>query len=116
MSANLNEVRLIGHLTKDPELQTGNGASYCQFSIGINRRYTINGEQKEETTFVDCTAFNGQAKSLCEYMRKGSSVLVIGKLEQSRWETEAGEKRSRLKVIALNVQFLGAPKSAEVPA
>jgi len=104
----INHCTLLGHVTQDPRFKTlPSGKSVCEFGLALNRRWLdINGNAKQETTFVDVTAWNQQAEVITEYCRKGRPLVVEGRLEQERWETPAGEKRSRLKVVAQRVTFL----------
>jgi single-strand DNA-binding protein len=75
--------------------------------LAVNRTYKQNGEKKEEVCFVDITAWGRVAETCDEYLSKGSPVLVGGRLQLDSWQTEDGQKRSKLKVVANNVQFLG---------
>ena len=104
----VNAVLLLGHVTRDPRLRTtSSGKSVCDFGLALNRRWLdINGDSKQETTFIDVTAWNQQAEVITQYCQKGRPLVVEGRLEQERWETPAGEKRSRLKVVAQRVTFL----------
>ncbi|MCF7854718.1 MAG: single-stranded DNA-binding protein [Candidatus Pacebacteria bacterium] len=107
--SSLNKVFLMGNLTRDPELrQTPGGASVCTFGIAVNRRYkTSQGEDREETCFVDIETWGRQAETCHQHLRKGAPALVEGRLQQDRWEDkETGQARSRLLVRALQVQFL----------
>jgi single-strand DNA-binding protein len=73
----------------------------CDFGLALNRRWLdLNGNSQQETTFVEVTAWNQQAEVISAYCQKGRPVAVEGRLEQERWESPAGEKRSRLKVVA----------------
>jgi len=107
--ANLNKVLLIGRLTRDPELRyTGSGTAVVEFGLAVNRNYTdASGERKEQTCFVDLQAWARQAEVINEYMRKGRQIFVEGRLDLSQWETPEGQKRSKLRVIIDNFQFLG---------
>lgn len=104
----INHVVLLGHLTRDPELRyTPNGTAVCQFGLGLNRRYrTAAGELQEETSFVEVVVWGKQAEVVSAHMAKGRAVFVEGRLQQDTWETEAGARRSRLKVVAQRVTFL----------
>ncbi len=108
--ASLNRVLLMGNLTRDPELRyTPGGAAVCEFSIAINRSYTSKtGEKKDEVTYLDIVAWARQAEICAEYLKKGRPVFVEGRLTQDRWEQD-GQKRSRIRVTADRVQFLGGP-------
>lgn len=109
----LNRVFLMGNLTRDPELRyTPSGTAVANFGIAVNRRYTTKeGDRKEEVDFFDVEVWNKQAEYCNEYLVKGSGVLIEGRLKQDRWEDESGNKRSKLKVVSLSVQFL--PRSLE---
>ena len=107
--ANLNKVFLMGNLTADPELRyTPSGTAVADLRLAVNRRFTSKeGEQKEETLFVDVVVWQRQAENCSQYLSKGRSVMVEGRLKLDSWENQQGEKRSRLRVVAENVQFLG---------
>ena len=109
--ANYNKVILMGNLTRDPELRyTPNGTAVATLSLAINRRYKANDEWREETDFFDIVVFGKQAENCGEYLKKGRPVLVDGRLSQRRWETDDGQKRSKVEVVAFSVQFLGTPR------
>jgi single-strand DNA-binding protein len=118
-----NSVVLMGHLARDPELRyTPQGSAVCDFAIGMNRRFKRkdSDELVYEVTFVEITAWNRTAETCAEYLKKGRLVLVCGFLKQDRWEdTESGAKRSKVKVVAQEVQFIGKgsqdDSSAPVP-
>ena len=106
--ASFNKVIMIGNLTRDPELRTTpKGTSVCSFSLALNRRYkTESGEDRDETTFVDIEAYGKQAELIGKYLVKGRPLMVEGRLKLDSWEKN-GEKRSRLKVVTENFQFMG---------
>ena len=107
--ANFNKVILMGNLTRDPELRyTPSGSAVANFGLAVNRRYRQDDELKEETCFVDIAVFGRQAENCSEYLSKGSLVLVDGRLNYRKWETEDGQTRSKLDVVANNVQFMPA--------
>lgn len=108
--ANLNKVFLIGRLTRDPELRyTQGGTAVAEFGLAVNRSYTTSsGEKREETTFVDVIVWRRRAELVCEYMSKGSPIFIEGRLELDTWETPDGQRRSKLRVVADNFQFLGS--------
>jgi len=107
--ANYNKVILMGNLTRDPELRyTPAGKAVTNFSIAVNRKYKVDEQWKEETDFFDIVVFGKQAENCSEYLRKGRPVLVDGRLQQRRWETDEGQKRSKVEVVAMTVQFLGS--------
>ncbi len=113
--ASLNKVFLIGNLTRDPELRvTPKGTAICQFGIAVNRQFKDDsGATRDETTFVDIEAWGKQGELVSKYLGKGSQCMVEGRLKLDQWEDKtSGQKRSRLKVVLDNVQFLGAPRGA----
>ena len=107
--ASFNKVILVGNLTRDPELRvTGTGLSICKIGLAVNRSYTSKeGESKDETTFVDVDAFGKQAEILGKYMQKGRPLMVEGRLKLDQWESNDGQKRSKLGVVLESFQFLG---------
>ncbi len=108
--ASLNKVFLIGNLTRDPDLRnTPSGAAVCEFGLAVNRRFVANGQEKTETCFVDITVWNKAAENCKRFLEKGSPVMIEGRLQLDQWDDrEGGGKRSKLRVIAEQVQFLGA--------
>jgi len=112
--ADFNRVILLGNLTKDPEKrQAPSGDSVADLRLAVSRRFRgRDGEQREETCFVDVAAWGKQADACERYLGKGSQVLVEGRLKLDTWERD-GQKHSRLSVVALRVQFLGSPRNAE---
>lgn len=108
--ANVNKVLLIGNLTRDPEVRfTANGTAVADIGLAINRVYKQGDEKKEETTFVDVTAWSRQAEIAGEYLKKGSPVFIEGRLQLDTWEDKtSGDKRSKLVVICENLQLLGS--------
>ena len=108
----VNRVILAGRLTRDPETRfTPAGTAVTGFSLAVNRRYKVNNEVKEEVSFFDIVVFGRQGENCAEYLSKGRPVLVEGRLKQRSWESD-GVKRSKVEVVADNVQFLGSPRGA----
>ena len=108
----INRVILAGNLVRDPETRfLPSGVAVASFSIAVNRRYKSNNEVKEEVSFFDISVFGKAGENCAEYLSKGRSVLVEGRLRQRSWETD-GVKRSKIEVVADNVQFLGSPRGA----
>jgi single-strand DNA-binding protein len=108
--ANLNRVLLIGNLTRDPELRvTPKGTAICQFGLAVNRSFKDEaGQTREETTFIDVEAWGRQGETISKYCTKGRPLFVEGRLRLDQWEDKAsGQKRSRMKVVLENFQFLG---------
>lgn len=121
----LNKVLLMGHLTRDPELRTlPRGTPVCQFGLAINRSFKLeSGEKREEVLFVDVEAWGKQAETIAKYVTKGRPLYVEGRLRLEQWEDKTTkEKRSRMKVVLEQFQFLGVagepsnPAPAEKPA
>lgn len=101
---------LIGNLTRDPEVRyTPKGTAVTDIGMAINRNYsTDDGDKREETTFVDITFWGRQAEVLGQYMKKGRPLYVEGRLQLDTWDDKnSGQKRSKLKVIGENFQFIG---------
>lgn len=112
--ANLNKVMLIGNLTRDPELRhTPKGTAVAELGLAINRQWKDDqGQKQEETTFVDVTLWGRQAELAQQYLTKGNPVYIEGRLNLDSWDDKAtGQKRSKLKVIGENLQFLSSGKS-----
>jgi single-strand DNA-binding protein len=106
--ASFNKVLLMGNLTRDPELRfTSNGSALTKFGLAVNRKYKSGEEWKEEVCFVDITVWGKQAENCAEYLSKGRPVFIEGRLQFSSWETDDGQKRNKLEVVANSVQFLG---------
>lgn len=102
-----NKVILIGNLTRNPELRyTPSGTPVVNFALAVNRRYRQADDQKEEVCYIDIVAFGKQAEHCGQYLSKGDGAIVDGRLQQRRWETEDGQKRSKHEVIAQTVTFL----------
>ncbi|MEN9663440.1 MAG: hypothetical protein RL324_2389 [Verrucomicrobiota bacterium] len=109
--AYLNKVFLIGNLTRDPELRvTPKGTAICQFGIAVNRQFKDDsGAMRDETTFVDIEAWSKQGELVAKYLSKGSLAMVEGRLKLDQWDDKtSGQKRSKLKVVLDNVQFLSS--------
>lgn len=107
--AYLNKVFLIGNLTRDPELRvTPKGTAICQFGLAVNRQFKDeSGATRDETTFIDIEAWGKQGELVAKYLTKGSPAMVEGRLKLDQWEDkQSGQKRSKLKVVLDNVQFL----------
>lgn len=109
--ANLNKVMLIGNLTRDPELRvTPKGTAICTFSLAVNRKFKDeSGGEREEVTYVDIEAWGKAGENISKYCTKGRPLFVEGRLRLDQWEDKnTKEKRSRMKVVCENFQFLGS--------
>lgn len=120
--ANLNKVMLIGNTTRDPELRvTPKGTAICQFSLAVNRKWKDEGgQEREEVTYVDIEAWGKGGETISKYVTKGRPLFVEGRLRLDQWEDKnTKEKRSRMKVVVENFQFLGSaqdrPQAAPKP-
>ncbi len=99
---------ITGNLTRDPELRTTpNGASVCSFSVAVNRVFRdSSGTQQESVSFIDCSAWGKLGEMISQYAKKGSGVLVSGRLDQRSWEDKAtGQKRSRVEIVVEDFNF-----------
>jgi single-strand DNA-binding protein len=97
----MNSVNLIGRLGGDPEMQyTADGTAVTKFSVAVDRY------KREEPDWFDVTVFGKVAESTAQYMRKGMEVGVSGRLQQDKWTNDAGENRSRVLIVAQQVDFL----------
>lgn len=110
----LNRVFLMGNLTRDPQVRkTPAGSTVSDMGVAVSDSYTNkSGERVETTCFADVVVWGKQAETCGQYLSKGSAVVVEGRLEYDQWETQEGEKRSRLRVRADRVQFVGRPSKA----
>ncbi|MFZ5497395.1 MAG: single-stranded DNA-binding protein [Verrucomicrobiota bacterium] len=109
--ANLNKVMLIGNLTRDPELRvTPKGTAICTFSLAVNRKFKDDsGGEREEVTYIDIEAWGKSGENISKYCTKGRPLFVEGRLRLDQWEDKnTKEKRSRMKVVLENFQFLGS--------
>jgi single-strand DNA-binding protein len=113
--ANLNKVMLIGRLTRDPEVRTfSNGGKVASFGFAVNnrRKNSSTGQWEEDPVFLDMEAFNRaegrlqQADLVEQYLRKGQQVFIEGHLKLDQWTSQEGQKRSKLKIVVDNIQFL----------
>ncbi len=110
MAVSLNKVMLIGNLTRDPELRyIPSGQAVTTFTIAVNRTFNSKaGEKKEEVCFIRIVVWARLAEICNEYLKKGRSVFVEGRIQTRSWDGPDGNKRYSTEVVADNVQFLGA--------
>jgi single-strand DNA-binding protein len=102
-----NKVILMGNLTRDPEVRfTPSGTPVANFRMAVNHRYKQGNEAKDDVCYIDVVVFGKQAESCGQYLNKGNGVIVDGRLQERRWETEEGQKRSKHEVVAQQVRFL----------
>lgn len=108
-----NKIVLVGHLTRDIELRyTQGGAAIGSSGIAVTRKYTLNGEKREETCFIDITFFGKQAEVSNQYLQKGSKLLVEGRLKFDQWTDSNGQNRSKHSVAVEVMEMLGEPKQS----
>jgi single-strand DNA-binding protein len=107
MARSLNQVTLMGNLTRDPELrQTPTGQNVTSFSLALNRSYKdASGAWQEATDYIDCVSWGPLAERVSQYLSKGRRCLVQGRLQSRSWEQD-GQKRSKVEVLASDVTFL----------
>src|SRR3954462_14677595 len=113
--ASYNKVILMGNLTRDPQMKyLPSQTAVVDFGLACNRKYkTQSGEQKEEVTFVDCSAFGRTAEVINEYFKKGKPIFIEGRLRYETWEDkQGGGKRHKLSVHIDNFQFIGGRDGA----
>lgn len=111
MAGSVNRVFLMGNLTRDVELKhTPTDQSVATIGLAVNRTFkTREGENREETTFVDCEAWGRTAEVMSQYLSKGRPVFIEGRLKLDQWEDrETGKNRSKLKVVIDNFEFVDA--------
>lgn len=113
--ASLNKVLLIGNFTRDPELRyLPNNTAVVSFSLAVNEVYKDKeGNKVERADFIDCEAFAKTAENIGKFFAKGRPIFIEGRLRLDQWDDKAtGQKRSKIKVIAENFQFIGPPPGA----
>lgn len=100
---------ITGNLTRDPELRsTGSGNSVCSFTVAVNRTFRSNdGTNKEDVSFIDCSAWGKLGETVAQYAKKGTGVLVSGRLNQRSWEDKSGNKRSNVEIVVEDFNFVG---------
>ena len=110
MARNINIVAITGNLTRDPELRSlPSGVSVCELGVAVNESYKDrnSGEWAERVNYFNVTVWGNQGEACAQYLNKGRPVAIQGKLRYESWETD-GQKRSTVKIVADNVQFLNA--------
>jgi single-strand DNA-binding protein len=114
MARSVNQVTLMGNLTRDPELRnTPNGQSVCSFSLALNRAYKDqSGEWKEATDYIDVVAWGPLGERVAQYLSKGRRALVQGRVQSRSWEQD-GQKRNKVEVLASDVTFLDGRGGAD---
>jgi len=96
-----NSVTVVGNLTRDPELRfTAGGKGVASFGLAVNRRYQVNGEWQEKVSFFNVTAWDTLGENAAASLNKGARIIVTGRLEQRDYETQSGEKRNVVEIVA----------------
>lgn len=107
----VNKIIVVGNLTRDPQSKQAGSSNVTEFGIAMNRKFQVNGEDREEVCFVDCAAWGKQGEVIQKYCRKGKSLYLEGRLKMDTWDDKnGGGKRSKLSIVVENFQFLGGPK------
>lgn len=118
---NYNKIIIGGRLVRDPELRfTASQTPVCSFTVATSRTFKVGEEKREETAFIDCTAWGKAGETINKYMKKGSAILVDGYVRQENWEDkQTGQKRSKLGITVETFQFAGSrpeqDDSSQVP-
>lgn len=109
MARGFSKAIIVGNITRDPELRsTPSGAQVCGFSVAVNRTYKdSSGANQESVSFIDCSAWGRAGEIIAQYAKKGSSILISGRLEQRSWEDKEGQKRSRVEIVVEDFNFVG---------
>jgi len=115
VAANINRVVLVGNLTRDPEVrQTPSGTSVCSLRIAVNsRRRDEGGQWTDKPNYFSVSVFGNQADSCAQYLSKGRPVAIDGRLDWREWQTQDGQKREAVEIVAESVQFLGSRGDGE---
>ena len=116
----INRVIVSGNLSREPEVRTtASGNPVMGFGIAVNdrRKNSQTGEWEDYPHFIDCTMFGARAQSVSRFLSKGSKVAIEGKLRWSQWETNEGQKRSKIEIIVDEIEFMSSiSNGAQVPA
>ena len=113
MSVNVNIVTFAGNLTRDPELrETGSSSVVVGFTLANTRKFKSGNETKEETAFLDVEAWGKTGEMVAQYLTKGHPALVEGRLKQEQWQDKDGNRRTKIKIVAERVHFLGGKRQA----
>ena len=112
--ATLNKVFLLGNLARDPDLRGLNsGDSVCEMRLAVSRKYIVQGRECQEVCYVDVIIFGKNACNCKQFLTKGSQIMVEGRLHLDEWVTRDGDKRSKLVVMAENVQFMNGKRGVD---
>jgi single-strand DNA-binding protein len=110
-----NKVIVMGNLTRDPELRyIASGTAVCDLGLAINDKRKVGDKWEEETTFIDVTCWARTAEVCAEYLKKGSQVLIDGKLKMENWQNKEGNKRSKIKIVCNEMRMTSNKKNSDV--
>ncbi|MFV0485094.1 MAG: single-stranded DNA-binding protein [Candidatus Saccharimonadales bacterium] len=109
MARGFSKAIIMGNLTRDPEMRsTPSGSQVCGFSVAVNRTFKdSSGQQQEAVSFIDCSAWGRAGEIIAQYAKKGSGIMISGRLDQRSWEDKEGQKRSRVEIIVEDFNFVG---------
>lgn len=103
----INKVMVSGNLTREPELRMAGATPVLQFGIAVNdRKKDSNGEWVDVPNFFDVVVWGARGESLSKYLSKGSKVVIVGRLKWSQWQTQDGSNRSKVEIVAEDVEFM----------
>ena len=108
MARGFSKAIITGNVVRDPELRaTSGGTQVCSFSVAVNYNYVQNGEKKEQVSYINCSAWGKAGEIIAQYAKKGTGILVSGRLSQRAFEDKTGAKRSATEVVVEDFNFLG---------
>ena len=110
----INTVTIAGNLTRDPELRSmSSGLDVLEFSVAVNDRKKKGEEWVDDPSYFDCVLYGRKAQSLNDHLSKGRKVTVSGKLKQDRWQDSQGQNRSKVRIVASEVEYMDSGKVRE---
>ena len=108
MARGFSKAIITGNVVRDPELRaTSGGTQVCSFSVAVNYNYVQNGEKKEQVSYINCSAWGKAGEIIAQYAKKGTGILVSGRLSQRAFEDKTGAKRSATEIVVEDFNFLG---------
>ena len=108
MARGFSKAIITGNVVRDPELRaTSGGTQVCSFSVAVNYNYVQNGEKKEQVSYINCSAWGKAGEIIAQYAKKGTGILVSGRLSQRAFEDKTGTKRSATEIVVEDFNFLG---------
>jgi len=118
MAGSINRVIVVGNLTRDPEVRPAGSTSVCSMRIAVNDRIKDRetGEWRDQANYFDVDVFGAQGERCGQWLNKGRQIAVDGRLRWREWETQDGQRRSAVSIVADNVQFIGPRESGGAAA